>query len=133
MSAAPHHGWRHWLGFIGSGLLSFVVDAGGMEALTALAGWRAQTARLASIPCAMLVGWLSHRTFTFAMTTPPSLAEFARFVGAAGSASVLNYGVFWGILAVWQGASSLVAVVISTAVATVASYLGFRFGVFRRE
>lgn len=133
MSGEAQHGYRHWLGFIGSGLLSFVVDAGGMEALSSLAGWRAQTARLVSIPCAMVVGWLSHRTFTFAMTTPASFAEFARFVGAASSASILNYAVFWGILALWQGASSLVAVIISTGVATVASYFGFRFGVFRRD
>ncbi len=133
MSSDRQRGLSHWLGFIGSGVLSFAVDAGGMEALSSLAGWRAQTARLVSIPCAMVVGWLSHRTFTFAMTTPPTFAEFARFVGAASSASVLNYAVFWGILAVWPSASSLVAVVISTAVATVASYLGFRFGVFRRD
>lgn len=132
MSTQPNEGLRHWLGFIGSGLLSFAVDAGGMEAMTFFAGWRAQTARLVSIPCAMVIGWLAHRTFTFAMTTPPSLTEFAKFVGAASSASLLNYGIFWGILALWPAASSLIAIVVSTGVATVASYLGFRFGVFRK-
>ena len=128
-----HGGLRHWLGFIGSGLLSFAVDSGGMGLLTSFAGWQPQTARLVSIPAAMVVGWLAHRTFTFAVKTPPSFGEFARFVSAASAASLLNYAVFWGLLAVWPAIGSMVALVLATGVATVASYLGFRFGAFHRS
>ena len=126
-------GLRHWLGFIGSGLLSFAVDAGGMQAMTAFAGWRPQTARLVSIPLAMVVGWLAHRTFTFAVKAAPSVTEFARFVGAASAASLLNYTVFWSLLAVWPAIGKMAALVVATGVATVASYLGFRFGAFRPD
>ena len=126
-----HRGFQHWLGFLGSGLLSFGVDAGVMEMLTGLAGWRAQRARLISIPCAMVVGWLAHRRFTFAVATPPSLAEFLRFAAAASSAALLNYAIFWSILAAWPDTEKFVALVIATAFATAASYLGYRFGAFR--
>ena len=33
----------------------------------------------------MLVGWLAHRSFTFALPVPPSLAEFLRYTAVGWS------------------------------------------------
>ena len=81
----------------------------------------------------MVFAWLMHRNVTFAVTAPPSLSEFARFAAVAGSANALNYAIYAAILLVWPAVPPLAAQVVSTGIATAASYLGFRFGVFRRE
>ena len=127
-----HGGLRHWLGFLGSGMLSFVVDAGVLKFLTVVAGWPVLTSRLLSIALAMVAGWLAHRTFTFAVKEPPSVAEFLRFIGAALSASVINYALFAAILFTRPQTDVLLALVLAGGVAMVASYLGFRFGAFRQ-
>jgi putative flippase GtrA len=69
---------------------------------------------------------------TFAVAAPPSFGEFVRFAVVAGSANALNYAIYAAILLVWPAVAPLAAQIVSTAVAMVASYLGFRFGVFRR-
>ena len=127
-----HGGLKHWLGFLGSGMLSFAVDASVLKFLTVVVGWPVLTSRLLSIAVAMVAGWLAHRTFTFAVKQPPSLAEFLRFVGAALSASAVNYALFAAILFMRPQTDVLLALVLAGGVAMVASYLGFRFGAFRQ-
>lgn len=127
-----HGGLKHWLGFLGSGMLSFAVDASVLKFLTVVVGWPVLTSRLLSIAVAMVAGWLAHRTFTFAVKEPPSLAEFLRFVGAALSASAVNYALFAAILFMRPQTDVLLALVLAGGVAMVASYLGFRFGAFRQ-
>ena len=123
-------GLRHWLGFLGSGVLAFVVDGGVLKLLTAIAGAPLLPSRLLSISAAMVVGWLSHRTFTFAIKTPPTWTEFGRYVSVGWAVSALNYLVFAAIIFIFPGVEPLVAVFISGIVAMVASYLGMRFGAF---
>ena len=79
----------------------------------------------------MLAAWLMHRRISFAVTAPPSLREFMKFAAVAWSANLVNYGIYVVILLVWPATWLLAALVVSTAVATVLSYLGFRLGVFR--
>ena len=124
-------GMRHWLGFLASGTLAFVVDAGVLKLLTAGASWPVLHARVVSIALAMIAGWLAHRTFTFAIKTQPTLAEFAKYLGVAWSASALNYGIFAAILLLFPGTNTLSALVIAGLFAMVASYLGLRFAAFR--
>ena len=81
----------------------------------------------------MVFAWLMHRNVTFAVAAPPRLSEFARFAVVAGSANALNYAIYAAILLVWPATWPFAALVVSTGIATAASYLGFRFGVFRRE
>ena len=75
-----------------------------------------------------------HRTFTFAVTTPPSVPEFLRYAGVAWMAAAVNYGA---VRADRPGAPGtrepLAALVVSSAVAMVFAYLGMRFAAFRRH
>ncbi|MCB1520357.1 MAG: GtrA family protein [Hyphomicrobiaceae bacterium] len=122
---------RHGGGFIVSGLIAFSVDAVVLQALTSGAGWHPLGARIVAIALALIAGWLSHRRLTFAVTTPPTLGEFARYAGVAAIAATLNYAIFAGVLIGWPGTPPLLALVAATAVAMGASYAGMRFGVFR--
>jgi putative flippase GtrA len=128
-----YRSFRHWGGFLFSGGSAFVVDAAINTGLIHLAGLNPFVSRLISIGCAMVWAWLMHRRVTFAVAAPPSLGEFARFAAVAGSANALNYAVYAGILLAWPAVPPLAAMIVSTAIATAASYLGFRFGVFRRQ
>ena len=74
----------------------------------------------------MVVGWLSHRTFTFACTTPPSVAEFLRYAGGRLDGAAINYGLFVLILLARPATEPLVALVASSLVAMFFAYLGMR-------
>jgi putative flippase GtrA len=125
------HPVRHGLGFLLSGLIALSVDALTLTVLTSLFSIHPILARLAAISLAMAAGWLSHRTFTFALPTPPSLAEFLRYAGVGWTAAAINYGLFVLILLAHPGTAPLVALVVSSLVAMVFSYLGMRFAAFR--
>jgi putative flippase GtrA len=73
-----------------------------------------------------------HRRVTFNVSAPRSLREFLRFAGVALTANALNFAIYSLLLIALPHLNYLVALVIATAVATAFSYLGFRFGVFRR-
>ena len=134
-SAGPPRvsGMRHWLGFLASGGTAFAIDALVLKLLTAFAGWPALAARPPAIGLAMIGGWLGHRTFTFALDTPPTLAEFARYAAVGWFAAAVNYAVFAGLLLAWPRLDPLAALVISSGVAMVVAYLGMRFGAFARR
>ena len=123
--------FRHWGGFIFSGGTAFLIDAGITGSLVHIARLDPFSSRFIAICIAMVAAWLLHRRITFAVDAPPSLREFMKFAGVAWAANALNYGLYVVILLVWPAPWPLGALVASTAVATVFSYLGFRLGVFR--
>ena len=127
----PHGRLRHALAFLLSGGLAFTADALTLKALTALAGLNPIFARLFAISLAMLVGWLAHRSFTFALSVRPSLAEFLRYIAVGWSVAAVNYGLFVGILLLWPAAEPLLALFLSSLVATLFAYLGMRYAAFR--
>jgi putative flippase GtrA len=129
---AGQHPVRHGLAFLLSGGTAFAVDATVLELLTALLGMPAIVARVAAIALAMVAGWLMHRTFTFAVASPPNVAEFVRYAGVAWTAAAANYAVFVLILMARPGTHPLLALVASSVVAMVLAYLGMRFAAFRR-
>jgi putative flippase GtrA len=122
---------RHGLAFLLSGGLAFAADAITLKTLTVLLGLNPMLARLFAISLAMLVGWLAHRTFTFALSVPPSLAEFLRYAMVGWSVAAVNYGGFVLILLLWPAAEPLIALVFSSLFATLFAYLGMRYGAFR--
>ncbi|HEU0160269.1 MAG TPA: GtrA family protein [Hyphomicrobiaceae bacterium] len=124
---------RHGLAFLLSGGLAFMADAVTLKALTVLVGLNPMLARLFAISLAMLVGWLAHRTFTFALQVPPSLAEFLRYAVVGWSVAAVNYGLFVLILLLWPAAEPLLALIVSSLFATLFAYLGMRYGAFRVE
>jgi putative flippase GtrA len=97
-----------------------------------LAGLGPFLARLIAILVAMVIAWLMHRRITFDVPDPPSIGEFLRFAGVAWTAAAVNYLVYAAILIVLPGTPPLAAMTVSSIVAAVVSYTGFRIGVFRR-
>jgi putative flippase GtrA len=124
---------RHWAGFLVSGAVAFTVDATVMEIGVRLLGLPILVARLAGVSCAMLAAWMCHRTLTFALTTKPNLAEFARYVAAAFTTALINYGVFVALIVGWSDMPRLAALVVASCLATIFAYLSMRYGVFRRD
>jgi putative flippase GtrA len=122
---------RHGLGFLVSGGLAFVTDALVLELLTSDLGIDPILARLGSISVAMIVGWLSHRRLTFALSTAPSLGEFIRYAAVAWFSAGVNYAIFVAIMLMWPETLPLMALVVASLAAMVVSYVGMRFGAFR--
>jgi putative flippase GtrA len=133
--AAPgaQHPLRHGLAFLLSGSFAFLIDAGLLKLLIALLGFHPIVARLVSISFALVAGWLSHRRFTFRLTTPPTLMEFVRYVGVQSTVALLNYGIYVAVILLSPGIEPLLALVISSGVAMFFSYFGIRFGAFRQS
>jgi putative flippase GtrA len=125
------HVVRHGLGFLLSGGIAFSVDALILTILTAVFSVHPIPARLVAISVAMIAGWLAHRTFTFAVPVPPSATEYLRYAGVQWTAAALNYGLFVAIILARPATVPVVAMVASSVVAMVFSYIGMRFAAFR--
>ena len=132
-TAAPgaQHPLRHGLAFVLSGSLAFCTDAGVLELLVAGFGMHKLLARVVSLSLAHVVGWLSHRRFTFRLSTPPTRSEFLRYAGVQYAIALINYGIFALIVLAKPDLRPLYALVVSSGVAMFFSYFGIRFGVFR--
>jgi putative flippase GtrA len=126
-------GLSHWLGFLASGITSFIVDGSVLKLLTVIFAVPVLPARVGSIAVSMVVGWLMHRRFTFRIAARPSWTEFARFIGVAWSTAIVNYLLFVGFLYVRPTLEPLIAVFAAGLIAMVWSYLGLRFAAFRGQ
>ncbi len=124
---------RHYGGFLLAGTAAFVADAGVLSALTDGLGLWPVTARLFSIMVAMVVSWQINRRLTFAVQAPSSLREFSRFAAVSWTAQVVNYGTYVAMLAWQPDLWPVWAVAVSSLVAMIVSYTGFRFGVFAQR
>ncbi|MEQ1714642.1 MAG: GtrA family protein [Hyphomicrobium sp.] len=124
--------WAHGAGFLVSGLLAFATDAGVLWMVTHSGAMNPYTGRLVAIAVAMVVAYFAHRTLTFGVSEPPGLRQFAKFCSLAATANAINYAIYAGILIAHPDSPPLYALLVATLVATVVSYLGMRFGVFRR-
>ena len=121
---------RHSAGFVLSGVAALGIDMSVLAALTRVFTLSPIIARPIAISCAMVVGWLCNRHFTFAVSTPPTLREFGRYATVAWGAAAVNYAGFAGILFMVPALAPEFAVVFSSLIAMVVSYAGMRFGVF---
>ncbi len=132
-TAAPggQHPLQHGLAFLFSGGMAFVIDASILKGLTLL-GLHPILARVVSVAVALTAGWLAHRRFTFRLTTPPSLAEFLRYLWVQSTVALINYGIFVLILLVRPATEPLLAVFLSSGIAMFFSYVGIRFAAFRQ-
>lgn len=123
--------FKHGAGFVASGALAFTTDALVLTALTRGAGLDPFSARVIAIACAMIVAFFAHRALTFAVTAPATLKEFAKFLGVATSASLINYALYAGVLLYAPETEPVLALVAATVIAMGVTYFGLRFGVFR--
>ncbi|MDE3078498.1 MAG: GtrA family protein [Paracoccaceae bacterium] len=124
-------GLAHWLGFLVSGGTAFVTDAGVLKLLLWLTPMSPLVCRLFSIATAMVVGWQMQRRFTFGLKTPGTIREFLQFASVAWTSSAVNYGLFAGLLMVLPGRPVFLSMFLSSGLAMVVSYLGYRLYVFR--
>lgn len=122
---------RHWAGFLASGLIALSVDATILETGIRLFGLHPLVARLLGISCAMVAGWLAHRTLTFMLRSRPTFREFARYAAIAWTTQAINYGTFASILIARPALPPLAALLLASVVATVFAYVGMRYGAFR--
>ena len=127
----PAH--RHWGGFLVSGLLAFTTDALVLEATVRYFGATPMLARLVAITCAMVIGWLAHRRWTFFIPSPPTLREFLRYALAGWIAALMNYTLFALQLLFLPDLPRLVALVIASAFSMIFSYLAMRYAIFARR
>lgn len=130
---APHSLVKHGAGFVLSGVIALAIDMAVLAALTRVFALPAILARPIAISCAMVAGWLCNRHFTFAVTAPPTLGEFGRYATVAWGAAAVNYAGFAAILHFVPALAPEFAVVLSSLVAMVVSYVGFRYGVFAKS
>lgn len=121
---------RHVIAFGVCGLLATATDILIYEFIHQVMQQIPVVARLLSVAMAMTVGWLAHRRFTFQIRTAPKLREFLSYVGVAWIAIGVNYLIFLAIIFVYPALPDSLAIVLSSAVAMVVSYVGMRFGVF---
>jgi putative flippase GtrA len=128
---ADTRSFRHWGGFIVSGLTAAAIDALITSGLVHDFGIDPFSSRIAGILVAMVAAWLLHRRLTFAMRSTPTWREFVRFATVAWGANLLNYVIYSAILIARPATLPVIAIVIATLIAAVFSYLGFRLGVFR--
>lgn len=124
-------GARHWIGFLVSGGLAFVMDAAVLEAGVRLFALDPLLARLIAIAAAMVVGWLAHRRLTFAVDAPLSAGEFARYAVAGWSAAAVNYLAFAGFILAVPALPRLACLFLASGIAMVFSYAAMRYAVFR--
>jgi putative flippase GtrA len=122
---------HHWTGFLVSGLIALSVDASILETGIRLFGLHPLVARLLGISCAMVAGWLAHRTLTFMLRSRPTVGEFARYAAVAWTTQAINYGTFACILIVRPALPPFVALILASLVATIFAYVGMRYGAFR--
>jgi putative flippase GtrA len=118
---------------LATGAIAFAVDATVLELGVRVLGLPALGARLLAISIAMVVAWLAHRTWTFAVASRPDLREFARYASAASTTALLNYACFAALLLALPAIPRLAALVAASIVATIFSYVSMRYGVFRRR
>jgi putative flippase GtrA len=131
LTPGDQHPLRHGIAFLICGSIAFTLDGLILKLLVAFAGLSPIVARLGAISVAMVAGWLAHRTFTFALTTPPTLGEFLRYITVGWFVSALNYGVFVAIMLARPATEPLLALVASSGVAMVFAYVGMRFAAFQ--
>lgn len=138
-SAAPHgHGGgasglvRHGAGFVAAGLLSLAVDMGVTSALTRGFDMSPYPARVLAIACAVVTAWQAHRRLTFALKTPSTLAEFIKFAGVASATAVTNYLLYAAVLIYWPGTAPEVALILACFGSMIVTYVGIRYGVFKK-
>ena len=127
-----HRSFRHWGGFIFSGLTAFAIDVSVTWVLVHGARLDPFSSRLIGILVATVAAWLLHRRITFNVAHDPSLTEFVRFFVVASSANGATYLTYIAILLLLPATPLVAAIVVSSGVGGLLSYLGFRFGVFRR-
>jgi putative flippase GtrA len=115
-----------------TGLVGFSVDSGLLYVLLHM-GFGAYSARAISIPVAMLATWILNRNWSFQKSDKPWSIELIQYVSVAGSAALINYGVYTLALQFIAGITPFWALVLASSVAMFVSYFGYGRMVFGKK
>lgn len=114
---------RQGLSFLFVGGSAALLDFGVLSALVWLGG-SPYAARILSIACSITYTYLLNRRVTFHTGSPPSLAEFVRYISVAISGVLANLAIYWAAL--YAGAPTWLAFCLGAGLVMVYSFLAYR-------
>ncbi|QRM53909.1 GtrA family protein [Sinorhizobium sp. BG8] len=121
---------RKLLWFAVAGGTGFLVDAGMLAILLSLTPLGPFAARIVAIAVAMAATWMINRSLTFGRSRHSLATEGARYGSIGLSSALLNYGIYSGLLLAVPELPPLVAVALSSGLATAWSWFGYSRFVF---
>ncbi|WP_159946048.1 GtrA family protein [Rhizobium sp. 18065] len=114
------------------GATGFVVDAGTLWLLLSFTPLGPLSARVIAIALAMTATWLLNRSFTFGASKRSVVVEGFRYGVIAVITSLVNYGIYAGLLIMAPLLSPYAALVFASIAAMLFSFFGYSRFVFRR-
>jgi putative flippase GtrA len=119
-----------WFLLAGGG--GFIIDAGLTHLLITAAHVSPFHARIPAILCAMGFTWLINRSRTFEPSRHSLAVEGFRYWAVGITSALLNYAVYSALIYHLPMLQPIVAVVLSSASATLYSFFGYSRFVFRQ-
>lgn len=119
-----------WFLLAGGG--GFIIDAGLTHVLITAAHVSPFHARIPAILCAMAFTWFINRSRTFGPSRHSLAVEGFRYWAVGITSALLNYAVYSALIYHLPMLQPLVAVVLSSASATLYSFFGYSRFVFRQ-
>lgn len=129
MTHTPITHGNSFLRFCVVGAIGFAVDLGLLQ-LALQFGYSPIQGRIFSIIIALTVTWILHRYFTFQQTDRRMVSQYSRFVLVALLGASLNFLIYSVILLAAPQTSVLIALIVASAAALSANYLGSRYFAF---
>lgn len=123
---------KKFIRFVIVGATGFLVDAGTLWLLLSFSPLGPLSARVIAIALAMTATWLLNRTFTFGASKRSVVVEGFRYGVIAVVTSLVNYGIYAGLLIMAPLLSPYAALVFASIAAMLFSFFGYSRFVFRR-
>ncbi|EHS50344.1 GtrA family protein [Rhizobium sp. PDO1-076] len=123
---------KKFIRFVIVGATGFLVDAGTLWLLLTFSPLGPLSARVIAIALAMTATWLLNRTFTFGASKRSVVVEGFRYGVIAVITSLINYGIYAGLLIMAPLLSPYAALVFASIAAMLFSFFGYSRFVFRR-
>jgi putative flippase GtrA len=123
---------KRYASFFGVGSLGFMVDVSVLYVLM-LANISAFYARIPAIIIAASVTFILNKYVTFAHKKSDKLAQMMRYGAGVALASLINYGVFSGLLLIFPSLKPLFALIIASLSAMLISYYWHATIAFKKE
>ncbi len=123
---------KKFIRFVIVGATGFLVDAGTLWLLLTFSPLGPLSARVIAIALAMTATWLLNRSFTFGASKRSVVVEGFRYGVIAVITSLVNYGIYAGLLIMAPLLSPYAALVFASIAAMLFSFFGYSRFVFRR-
>lgn len=123
---------KKFLRFIVVGATGFLVDMGVLWLLLTFTPLGPLAGRIVAIAFALLSTWQLNRHFTFGASKRAVVVEGFRYGFIGAITSLVNYGVYAGLLLAAPLLSPYVALIAASVAAMLFSFFGYSRYVFRR-